>query len=61
MKKMLNLDGVRMNTRVTLFVVLLFVISVKSQPCELHASYNYAIANLFKLCGLFLEIFYSYS
>ena len=43
MKKMLNLDSVRMNTRATLFVVLLFVISVKSQPCELHASYNYAI------------------
>ena len=37
MKKMLNLDSVRMNTRATLIVVLLFVISAKSQPCELHA------------------------
>ena len=40
MKKMLNLDSVRMNTRATLSVVLLFIIAVKSQPCELHASYN---------------------
>ena len=39
MKKMLNLGSVRMNTRAAL-VVLLFVISVKSQPCKLHASYT---------------------